>query len=545
MLLEQRAALLGELRDVSATLAEAGVEHGEFIRAFVAYPADNAHASARAAAREEAAVAAVAAARVLAPVAPDLSAAGQTAQSVQPAPSAQPARPGQPLQPERPLLQAQQARPLQQAQPLQSLQSLQSLQQAQQAQAQQQALAALEDEWPFKRSWIQVLVMVMRGIVVRRSSRLVERIVADRMRAGDGAAAKCTTLTKQWLWVWLGRNVPVHGEVAAGAAAAIASPAVSPAPSPPASPAASPASSPSDKKSSPKRRIEDKEDELSLSWTGALLRHKLRTLLFLRANREWLFRSVPREQPLRKFSGKVRFGSWRHPELPNTQYKAVLSPQGGGGMMLELGARAVTPRPQSCVAVEVVLHERAEDAEGEEISNSEVVELVSEVVDNLVDDELRQVPGYVCARVNIVPNDKERVLRAAFFFTSAVDDLLWVESGSATVTLWPPLASPAEWVTQDKLSFKGLLLEWDVQCRLPEGRSVHAASAELEYGALRGVDNPLAWLRGAAASEGSRTSKLVTRLIETIMMSGLVKELRAVRSCSGQRTLTVVPTNIK
>jgi len=61
----------------------------------------------------------------------------------------------------------------------------------------------IEEAWPLRRSWIQVLLMLLRG-AVNRDSRVVGRIVEEKLRDGS------KFLSKSWLESWLAVHYPVE-----------------------------------------------------------------------------------------------------------------------------------------------------------------------------------------------------------------------------------------------------------------------------------------------------------------------------------------------
>lgn len=439
----------------------------------------------------------------------------------------------------------------------------------------------LEDEWPLKRSWIQVLLYKTRHAFVSREHRAIQRIVEDCMRDGF------KVITKSWLLGWLSANFPVDLE----------------------------------KK---KCGLENVNWPLWKFWP---LRLKIQALGYLRKHRAWFWKSVLREERSREFRLRVKYGKWQRINPSEAKVISLRTNLGGAANFLkEVGARAVAPKPNACISVDLHIsslstitplrdilvrkrreararareevrkqarnekdarrkreaakraqeniegkdygderqeddaggddddddededeEEDVEDAEDlaiEPLDATELRDLIREAVDIVLNPELQQVPGYIATKVGFQDKSKE-VLRVTSFFSREVDKDFWIDQLSGTVKFWPGVETLAAWLTQESLTFSGVDIQLAATYRAPSHEIIRNSEIDLRFPGLCNIMNPLQQIaqscfESSAQDNVSRSDMLCATLVDAISI-GSFDQILSVRACAGEHSIEIVP----
>jgi len=354
------------------------------------------------------------------------------------------------------------------------------------------AREGIEEEWPLKGVWVQVLVLLVTGKVINRESRIVQQIIQERM------ADYHQTVTLTWLRHWLSNSKAGWGALLAKG---IGWP----------------------------------------WWKEAFLRKKLECLAYGRLNRAWILANAPLEKLKRKFGFHARFGKAKVAEPPSTKIVIHGADQGGGELMMQLGVRAVTPRPSSVLALDLQLGDAVEEEEGS-LGVAESSQLIYDLVQAFLEPELDQLPGFICTRVGLLPG-RSRVLRVAAYFSQSLPADFWIDGFAGTVEYWPAPQTIAEWFRQPELTLKGCNIEMEVTCRLSDNQGFAAGSSSLEFGSIKGIPNPLyAWYTAVSkVSESDNHTEndyCLANAMEKLVCKGAIQSILSLQMVSQERFLT-------
>ncbi|GBG26650.1 Hypothetical Protein FCC1311_028712 [Hondaea fermentalgiana] len=465
---------------------------------------------------------------------------------------------------------------------------------------------SLEENWPLKRSWLQVLLFKLRNVFVSRENRAIQRIVEDAMRDNFRA-----TITKSWLLAWVRSNFPVQVvEIEQGEQDDIT---VEDSEGMPESPRQTQTSCTTpenairtdkpnaetgestqideyDKKESHENASKELSDSLPVTdgsrdlstegqvstttdlrtvdwplWKLWPLRFKIHALAYLREHRNWLWKTVAPDEPLRKASFRVKLGSYARVNTTDALlFKLHTIEDGGPELLREVGARAVAPKPLACVSVDIRMPRDPvrppsarsgsyddSDEEGEEKKGKEPIpqplealelrDVLREAVDIVLDPELQQVPGYIVTKVGFTDKDKG-ALRITSFFSTDMEDNFWVQRLSGTLRIWPGLGLLQNWILQKEISLAGVDAQLTCEYRATRDEILTGSEISLRFPGLHGVVNPLArFYRSCMESTATKASRAdaVCGILLEAFAAGSIEDLICVRACAGPHAIVL------
>jgi len=362
-------------------------------------------------------------------------------------------------------------------------------------------IEALEEVWPLKKIWIQVLFYKLRNVVLGGDDRVISKVIEEQMRMQN------KEVSTFWLRSWLCRHYGQGGQSGSLTSAKWC------------------------------------------YWRQTLLRHKLQLMAYFRENYEWLMRMVVSPE-IHTANFKLRLGNWGHKVNPENSTFSIRTDDTGPSLLQEFGARTISPRPQCCVGIDIKLGVPSPPSEDEDVDDESddgaidfeyILEQIEDFIDIVLENELEQIPGYICTKANLY--SAERLIRIVVFFHKGLPNNWWIQKLDATITFWPPMEAFQDWFLSEYLSFSGVYVDMSLDYRHNDS-PLFGFGTTLNLGPLAEIENPLNKIYNSCMNETGvnrtqlQTDEVVKSLLELASV-GYFEAFSAIRIVNGQQAMTV------